>query len=46
VGQWTQVTVPWSQLGNPAGAARLNWQEYTGSARPAFYIDNVRLTAP
>jgi mannan endo-1,4-beta-mannosidase len=46
VGQWTQVTVPWSQLGNPAGVARLNWQEYTGSARPTFYIDNVRLTAP
>ena len=42
-GQWTQVTVPWAQLGNPGQVARLDWQEYTGSAKPTFYIDNVRL---
>ena len=45
-GQWTQVTVAWPQLGSPGQVARLNWQEYTGSARPSFYIDNVRLAAP
>jgi hypothetical protein len=44
-GQWTQVAVPWTQLGNPSQAARLNWQERTGSAKPTFYIDNVQLTA-
>jgi hypothetical protein len=37
--------VSWSQLGNPAQVARLNWQDYTGSAKPAYYIDNVRLLA-
>ncbi len=44
-GQWTQVTVTWAQLGNPGQVARLNWQEYTGSAKPPFTIDNVRLIA-
>jgi hypothetical protein len=41
-GQWTQYTATWSQLGNPAQVARLNWQEQSGSAKPAYYIDNVR----
>jgi len=44
-GQWTPVTVTWAQLGKPSQVARLNWQEYTGSARPTFYIDTVRLVA-
>ncbi len=44
-GQWTQVTVTWAQLGNPGQVARLTWQNYTGSAKPRFYLDNVRLTA-
>jgi hypothetical protein len=44
-GQWAQITFPWSQLGSPSQVARLNWQEYTGSAKPTFYIDNVRLVA-
>jgi hypothetical protein len=45
-GQWTQVIVPWSELGNPGQVARLNWQEFTGGAKPAYYIDNVRFVAP
>jgi mannan endo-1,4-beta-mannosidase len=42
VGQWAQVTVSWAQLGNPSQVARLNWQEQSGSAKPAYYVDNVR----
>ncbi|MER2599808.1 MAG: DUF4038 domain-containing protein, partial [Caldilineales bacterium] len=45
-GQWTQFVVPWSQLGNPTQIARLTWQENTGSSKPTFYIDNVRLLVP
>jgi len=45
-GQWTQATVMWAQLGNPSQIARLDWQEYTGTARPTFYVDNIRLLAP
>lgn len=45
-GQWTEVRATWAQLGNPAQVVRLNWQDATGSAKPAYYIDNVRLIAP
>jgi hypothetical protein len=41
-GRWTQYTVTWPQLGNPSQVARLNWQEQSGSAKPAYYLDNVR----
>jgi hypothetical protein len=44
-GQWTQYVVSWSQLGNPAQVARLTWQDASGSAKPAFYIDDVRFVA-
>jgi hypothetical protein len=46
VGQWTQIKVTWSQLGSPGQVTRLNWQENTGSSKPTFYIDDVRLLAP
>ena len=42
VGRWTEYYVTWLQLGNPTQVARVNWQEFTGSARPTFYIDNVQ----
>lgn len=42
VGVWSVYTVTWADLGGPTQVARLNWQEVTGSAKPTFYIDNVR----
>jgi len=44
-GQWTQITATWAQLGAPGQVARLTWQNYSDSAKPQFYLDNVRLVA-
>jgi hypothetical protein len=42
-GAWTQVTVPFSALGNPAQLRRINIQEGGGAAQPVFYVDDLRL---
>lgn len=42
-GQWNQITVSLSALGNPASIKRLYFQNASGSAQGTIYIDNVRL---
>ena len=43
-GQWTQVIVPLSALGNPAQIKRINIQAAAGAAQTTFYLDEVQLT--
>ena len=42
---WTEVTVPFTHLGNPATVSDLYWQDATGTAQPLFYLDDVQLLA-
>jgi len=44
-GQWTQVIVPLSALGNPSLIKRINIQDRSGMGQPTFYVDNVCLSA-
>ncbi|NOK61873.1 MAG: Cellulase/cellobiase CelA1 [Chloroflexi bacterium AL-W] len=44
-GQWQQVSVSISALGNPATIARVNIQDRSGNAQPTFYLDDMRLRA-
>lgn len=43
-GVWTQITVPLSNLSNPARIARINIQDRSGAPQALFYIDDLRLT--
>lgn len=42
---WQQLTVAWSDLGNPAQIKRLTWQDrgLRGGQNYTFYLDEVRL---
>ncbi|MCX6046283.1 MAG: hypothetical protein NT075_14320 [Chloroflexi bacterium] len=42
-GQWTQITVSISALGNPSIIKRINVQEFTGAPQAAIYLDDVML---
>jgi hypothetical protein len=44
-GQWTQVIVPLSALGNPSLIKRINIQDHSGAGQPTFYVDNVCLSS-
>jgi hypothetical protein len=44
-GQWMQVIVPLSALGNPSLIKRINIQDHSGAGQPTFYVDNVCLSA-
>ncbi|HQZ21615.1 MAG TPA: hypothetical protein PLW39_05035 [Thermoflexales bacterium] len=44
-GAWTPITITLASLGSPGAIARLNWQDRTGAAQSAFYLDDVRLVA-
>jgi pantoate kinase len=44
-GQWTQVIVPLSALGNPSLIKRINIQDRSSAGQPTFYVDNVCLSA-
>ncbi len=41
-GTWSNVSIPLAQFG-VASIARLNWMDATGSAQPAFYLDDITL---
>lgn len=44
---WTEITIPWSALGNPSQIVRVNMQELSGTTSPpAFYIDQLSVVAP
>jgi hypothetical protein len=43
--QWTEVDIPVSTLGSPATISGVVWQDTTGGAQPAFWLDDVRLVA-
>jgi len=44
-GTWTQVSVPLSEIGNPAPLTDLYWQDTAGAAQPVFYLDDITLVA-
>jgi hypothetical protein len=44
-GQWMQVIVPLSALGNPSLIKRINIQDRSGAGQPTFYVDNVCLSS-
>jgi hypothetical protein len=41
-GSWQKITVPMSELGNPASIARIHIQNATEQAQSVFYIDDVQ----
>ncbi|MBX7247329.1 MAG: hypothetical protein K1X53_17680, partial [Candidatus Sumerlaeaceae bacterium] len=42
---WTSITVTLAALGNPAIISGFVWQDSTGAAQPAFYLDDIILVA-
>lgn len=44
-GTWTLYEVPLQHLGAPAGISGLVWQDATGGAQPAWYVDDIVLVA-
>jgi hypothetical protein len=42
-GAWSQIDVPLSSLGNPSALDELQWQDTSGGAQPAFYLDDIAL---
>ncbi len=44
-GQWSEIDVPVATLGGPGAITGVVWQDTTGGAQPAFYLDDVRLVA-
>lgn len=42
-GMWTEVVVPFSQLGDPESISAIAIQDSTGVVQPTFFIDDVRL---
>jgi hypothetical protein len=43
-GVWSEVSVPFSQLGSPTRISAIAIQDGSGSAQPAFFVDDLRLT--
>ncbi|MFD1144297.1 glycoside hydrolase family 9 protein [Larkinella insperata] len=43
--QWQQVTIPLSTFNSPATLSDLYFQDATGTARPAFYLDRIYLAS-
>ncbi|HEY9061457.1 MAG TPA: glycosyl hydrolase [Pseudobacteroides sp.] len=44
-GEWTEVKIKLSELGNPETIQRINIQERSGAAQTTIYIDNLTLAA-
>lgn len=44
-GSWTHFSLPLTELGSPAGIARLNWQDRSGATQARFYLDDIRLVS-
>ena len=42
---WTQVEIPFSDLGSPAALSSLYWQDATGGTQAPFYLDTITLVA-
>jgi hypothetical protein len=40
---WTQTTIPLASFGSPASINGLIWQDASGGAQPAFYLDDITL---
>ena len=38
---WSDITVSFQDLGNPASISGLIWQEYSGTAQDTFYLDEI-----
>ena len=43
-GVWTQVTVSWADLGNPATVARVNIEDGANAPQAMFWIDDLQVT--
>ena len=44
-GIWTQVTVPFSAIGNPSTLTDLYWQDASGHAQSTFFLDGITLVS-
>jgi hypothetical protein len=42
-GSWQLITLPWSDIGNPAAVQRINIKDYSGTTGQTFYVDDVKL---
>ena len=42
--QWTEHSVALADLGSPATLSDIFWQDATGGAQPAFYLDDIGVT--
>ncbi len=42
-GDWVEVVVPLSQLGNPESISAIAIQDDTGTIQPTFFVDDIRL---
>ncbi len=40
-GTWQEINIPLSALDSPASVTTILWQERSGSAQPAFYLDDI-----
>jgi hypothetical protein len=40
---WTEIEIPFTDLGSPATLEDLYWQDTTGSSQPVFYLDDITL---
>jgi len=45
-GQWAEVTVYLSDLGNPSNISRICLQDRTGGSQPTFYVDDLKVVGP
>ena len=44
-GHWAEIDIALTSLGSPASITGVSWQDTSGGAQPAFYLDDVRLVA-
>ncbi len=42
---WIKIDIPMTELGSPATLTDLYWQDTSGGAQPAFYLDEISLMA-
>ncbi len=42
---WVKIDIPLVELGSPSSLSDIYWQDTTGAAQPAFYLDDIGLVA-
>jgi len=44
--KWTEVRIPFSELGSPAALSDLIWQDTTNNSQSVFYLDDITVAKP